>query len=174
LTYRRKLKMNTQLAFAFGMLTMTAVAMLAAIVVGLVKAFKNSRQITSISNELGTFIHRVENSTSLDDFAREINHRVDIEIKEVNLNAHSRMDAINHRIDDEVRDINGELNEMRKNADSRFDKTEHRLQSQLDTVYDRIDYIEELLKSNGITTTNVKPLTIKDVEKVTSKQIIKG
>jgi hypothetical protein len=84
------------------------------------------------------------------------------------------MDAINHRIDDEVRDIHGELNEMRKNADSRFDKTEYRLQSQLDTVYDRIDYIEELLKSNGITTTNVKPLTIKDVEKATSKQIIKG
>jgi methyl-accepting chemotaxis protein len=162
--------MNTQLAFAFGMLAMTAIVMLVAIVVGIVKAFKNSNQIDTISNELTSFMDKVRNSPALDDLSKEFQN----EIKEVNLNAHSRMDAINHRIDDEVRDINSELNDMRRQSDSRFDKTGDRISSQLNMVYDRIDYIEELLKSNGITTTNVKPITIKDIEKVTGKHIIKG
>lgn len=53
--------MNTQLAFAFGMLTMIAIAMLAAIVVGIVKVLKLEKQhkeLDRASSREIEFVHK--------------------------------------------------------------------------------------------------------------------
>lgn len=144
--------MNTQLAFAFGMLTMVALTMLVAIVIGLVKAVRQGKQIEALNHELSDFIARVERSPALTDLDREINLR----------------------IDNDVQHIHNRINDVQSTTDSRFDKTENRIAQRLDSMYDRIDYIEELLKANGITTTLVKPLTAREIEKHTGKQILKG
>lgn len=150
--------MNTQLAFAFGMLTMVAIIMLVTIIVGMVKAIRQAKQINSLGQELSNFMDRVLNSTALDELAREMNNRVDM---------------VHRRVDETEQNIHRRIDEMHSYTDSRFDKTENRISMKLDSIYDRIDYIEELLKANGITTTLVKPLTIKDIEKQTKKQLLK-
>jgi len=53
--------MNTQLAFAFGMLAMVAIIMIAAIVVGIVKVIKLEKQLKELdraSSKEAEFIHR--------------------------------------------------------------------------------------------------------------------
>ena len=143
--------MNAQLAFAFGMLTMVALTMLVAIVIGLVKAVRQGKQIEALNHELSNFIGRVERSPALSDLDREINLR----------------------IDNDVQHIHNRINDVQSTTDSRFDKTESKQTQRIVSIYDRIDYIEELLKANGITTTAVKPLTIRDIEKHTGKQLLK-
>ena len=49
--------MNTQLAFAFGVLAMIAIIMMAAIVVGIVKVIKHDNQFRNLREEIG-HIHR--------------------------------------------------------------------------------------------------------------------
>lgn len=49
--------MNTQLAFAFGILAMIAIIMMAAIVVGIVKVIRHDKQFRNLHEEIG-HIHR--------------------------------------------------------------------------------------------------------------------
>lgn len=49
--------MNTQLAFAFGILSMIAITMLVAIVVGIVKVVKHDKEFKNTKEETG-YIHR--------------------------------------------------------------------------------------------------------------------
>jgi hypothetical protein len=49
--------MNTQLAFAFGMLAMVAIIMIAAIVVGLLKVYRHDKEFKNVQGEFG-HIHR--------------------------------------------------------------------------------------------------------------------
>jgi len=49
--------MNTQLAFAFGMLAMVAIIMIAAIVVGMVKVIRHDKERKNVQDEIG-HIHR--------------------------------------------------------------------------------------------------------------------
>jgi hypothetical protein len=49
--------MNTQLAFAFGMLAMVAIIMIVAIVVGIVKVIRHDKEFKNIQGEIG-HIHR--------------------------------------------------------------------------------------------------------------------
>jgi predicted PurR-regulated permease PerM len=155
--------MNTQLAFAFGMLTMVAIIMLVTIIIGMVKAIRHAEQINSLNQQLSNFMDRVLGSTALDELAKEINNRIENELIQVHRCIDETDKLVMHRFD-----------EIQSYTDSRFDKTENRISTKLDSIYNRIDYIEELLKANGITTTMVKPLTIKDIEKhQRNKQLLK-
>ena len=49
--------MNTQLAFAFGVLAMIAIIMIAAIVVGMVKVIRHDKERKNVQDEIG-HIHR--------------------------------------------------------------------------------------------------------------------
>ena len=49
--------MNTQLAFAFGMLAMIAIIMIVTIVVGLLKVYRHDKEFKSTKEEAG-YIHR--------------------------------------------------------------------------------------------------------------------
>jgi ribosome recycling factor len=62
--------MDTQLAFAFGMLAMIAITMMVVLVVGMVKVFRITKQIRSIEQELSN-IH-VELSNTRRDIYNEI------------------------------------------------------------------------------------------------------
>ena len=62
--------MDTQLAFAFGILAMVAIIMIVTIVVGMVKVLKHSKQIRSIEQEL-SHLH-VELSNTRRDLYNEI------------------------------------------------------------------------------------------------------
>ena len=86
--------MNAQLAFAFGMLTMVALTMLVAIVIGLVKAVRQGKQIDTLNYNLSDFIARVERSPALDDLNREINLRIDSVEKHFTSQLDSRLDKL--------------------------------------------------------------------------------
>jgi hypothetical protein len=110
--------MNTQLAFAFGMLAMIAITLVVVVVGGIVKVIRQAKQIDGLNHELSDFIGRVERSPALDDLAREINHRVDNEVKEIHL-----------RIDKWDEEFDRGVGELRSYTDSRFDKFENKITS---------------------------------------------
>jgi hypothetical protein len=57
--------MNTQLAFAFGMLAMVAITMLVVLVVGMVKVIRHSKDFKNVQEEIGR-IHRHITETERD------------------------------------------------------------------------------------------------------------
>jgi predicted PurR-regulated permease PerM len=70
--------MNTQLAFAFGMLAMVVIIMIVAIVVGMVKVIKQQRKITSLEKWIdNTNLHAERNregiERAIEDIYRKIN-----------------------------------------------------------------------------------------------------
>lgn len=86
--------MNTQLAFAFGMLTMVAITMLVVIVIGMVKVIKQGKLIRSLE----TWISGTNDS---------IAHNI------------STLERV---ISDEVAILNRRIDEVYPHMDSRFDK----------------------------------------------------
>jgi hypothetical protein len=86
---------------------------------------------------------------------------------------HHTIDDANKELNDRADGLHRRIDDTQSQIDSRFDKTEHKANHRLDLIYNRIEYAEEILKANGITTTMVKPLTDKDVETFTKKQILK-
>lgn len=95
---KEKLNMNTQLAFAFGILAMIAIIMIVVIVVGIVKVIRHDKQFKNIKEEIG-FIHR-----HISDTERNLYQ----EINQVRLNI--------EKYTDEVR------RELQAYTDSRIDK----------------------------------------------------
>ena len=65
--------MNTQLAFAFGMLAMVAITMLVVLVVGIVKVIRHDKQFKNTKEEAG-YIHRHISETERQIF-EEINQQ---------------------------------------------------------------------------------------------------
>jgi predicted histidine transporter YuiF (NhaC family) len=57
--------MNTQLAFAFGMLAMIAIGMIIVIVVGMVKVYRHDKEFKNVQEEIG-HIHRHITETERD------------------------------------------------------------------------------------------------------------
>ena len=113
--------MNTQLAFAFGMLAMTAITMLVVLVVGVVKVIKLGKQVDNIKREL-------EHTNT------NIHHRIDEECRSIHASievVHSRISElhsiVDRRIVDEVKSIVYEIEEVRRITDSRFDKLQNKL-----------------------------------------------
>lgn len=128
--------MNTQLAFAFGMLTMVAVSMLVVIVVGMVKVIRLARKVQHIQSELDRTVthiyHKIEQDSA----------------------------GLHGRVDNEVRSLVEEVHNMQRYIDSRFDKFENRIKSMpakpiesaepdmtaLDTVIEKTKNKKQLLK----------------------------
>ena len=90
--------MNTQLAFAFGVLAMVAIIMLAAIVVGIVKVIRHDRQFRNYNNEVNDCHRHIS----------EVERHVYQEINQTRTNF--------ERITDEL------LRESQAYTDSRIDK----------------------------------------------------
>jgi 5'-deoxynucleotidase YfbR-like HD superfamily hydrolase len=111
--------MNTQLAFAFGMLAMVAIMMLAAIVVGIVKVIKLEKQLKELDRATSKeteFVHR---------HITDIERAIYSELKEYR----DRFDQFVHRVEtstalDEVyKQIEETKRELQAYTDSRFDKS---------------------------------------------------
>ena len=115
--------MNTQLAFAFGMLAMIAIGMLVVIVVGMVKVIKLAKQVHYIQSELDKIVthihHRIEQESA------GVHRRFD----EMHSIVDRRFDDTHGRIDDEVRSLIEEVHNTQRHIDSRFDKFENRIKS---------------------------------------------
>lgn len=115
--------MNTQLAFAFGMLTMVAISMLVVIVLGMVKVMKLAKQVQYIQSELDRTVthiyHRIEQESA------GVHRRFD----EVHSIVDRRFDDTHGRVDNEVRSLVEEVHNMQRYIDSRFDKFENRIKS---------------------------------------------
>jgi hypothetical protein len=90
--------MNTQLAFAFGMLAMVAIIMIAAIVVGMVKVIRHDKERKNVQDEIG-HIHR-----HISDTERNIYH----EINQIRINLDNYSDELRR--------------ELQAYTDSRIDK----------------------------------------------------
>lgn len=95
--------MNTQLAFAFGVLAVIAIIMLVAIVVGIVKVIRHDKQFRNLHEEIG-HIHR---------HFTEVERGLYLEIDQVKKNF--------DRYTEEVR------KETQAYTDSRVDKLEQKL-----------------------------------------------
>jgi len=91
--------MNTQLAFAFGMLAMVAIIMIVAIVVGIVKVIRHDKEFKNIQGEVG-HIHR---------------HITDTE-----RNIYSEISETRNRFGQHIDELKRELQAY---TDSRIDKT---------------------------------------------------
>ena len=91
--------MNTQLAFAFGILSMIAITMLVVIVVGIVKVIRHDRQFRNYNNEVNDCHRHIS----------EVERHVYQEINQTRTNF--------ERITDEL------LRESQAYTDSRIDKT---------------------------------------------------
>tara|TARA_R110000868_G_scaffold192839_7_gene437434 strand:+ start:676 stop:1059 length:384 start_codon:yes stop_codon:yes gene_type:complete len=103
---KEKQNMNTQLAFAFGMLAMIAIGMIIVIVVGMVKVYRQGNTITSLEKW----------------------------IDNTNLSADQNMQVLERRISEEVRSLldeiavlNRDVSEVYSTMDSRFDKFEDKI-----------------------------------------------
>jgi len=102
--------MNTQLAFAFGMLAMIAITMLVVLVVGIVKVHRQGNAITSLEKWIDN------TNLSADQNMQVLEQRISNEVEH-----------LNKRMDDEHRNINYEIDDTRKLMDSRFDKFEDKI-----------------------------------------------
>jgi biopolymer transport protein ExbB/TolQ len=94
--------MNTQLAFAFGMLAMTAIIMIVAIVVGMLKVIKLQKQIQDLEQSAGREIELLHRHTS-----------------DVERNIYSELNEIRRRFDEYTDNLRRELQAY---TDSRIDK----------------------------------------------------
>ena len=97
--------MNTQLAFAFGMLTVISIGMIIGVIVGLVKVYRLEAKQKETTKEIYDSIERVWQH-----------------LNQVETN-------LNRRVDEAERNIGDELNDIRRNIDSRFDKFENKIKT---------------------------------------------
>jgi len=106
--------MTTQLAFAFGMLTVVSIAMVVGIIVSLLKAYK----LKSEMKDVISYTQKVTDNTDrrLDDIFRELNSSVNA----TGENAHIRMDSI-------YTDMEKRFDDLYRHVDSRFDKFENKI-----------------------------------------------
>ena len=125
--------MNTQLAFAFGMLAMVAITMLVVLVVGMVKVIRHSKDFKNVQEEIG-HIHR--HITEI-----ERNFQTSLTIKQNRFEQYT--DDVHKRIDDEVRIINDEIHNTRRHVDSRFDKFENKIMTKVEPDMAAIDLVIE-------------------------------
>jgi len=95
--------MNTQLAFAFGMLSMVAITMLVAIVIGMVKVIKLTKQIKNLEHVLENQIELISRHSS------DVERNVYGDLHETRRNFDERLDNL-HR-------------ELTAYTDSRIDKS---------------------------------------------------
>jgi len=91
--------MNTQLAFAFGMLAMIAIIMMIVIIVGIVKVLKQQDKITSLEKWIN------DTNRLMEDNRQELERR----------------------ITEEVRILADEIGHVHRVIDSRFDKFEDKI-----------------------------------------------
>jgi cobalamin biosynthesis protein CbiD len=111
--------MNTQLAFAFGMLAMVAITMLVVLVVGMVKVIRHEAGFRNIHNEIND-CHRHISDTERNFYSELNEFKRRVESSPV-------IDDVHRRIDDEIRNIVEEIHNIRKHVDSRFDKFENKI-----------------------------------------------
>tara|TARA_R110000868_G_scaffold83729_3_gene236496 strand:- start:310 stop:666 length:357 start_codon:yes stop_codon:yes gene_type:complete len=118
--------MNTQLAFAFGMLAMVAITMLVVIVVGMVKVHRQGNAITSLEKW----------------------------IDNTNQSADQNMQVLERRISEEVQslltavaEVHQRIGETYSVMDSRFDKFENKIKLQNNIDDDVIKIKRQLIKS---------------------------
>ena len=90
------------LSFAFGMLTVVAVMLVAVVVVGIVKILKMQKEI----NSLERWISNTEDS--------------------VNARMNQEIERINNVINDDRRELNLRIDSIMSYTDSRFDKMENK------------------------------------------------
>jgi len=97
------------LSFAFGMLAMIAVALVTAVVVGMVKVLKMKKDIVL----LGQWMERSDDS---------LNRRISNEAENHNKN----LKEVYRVIEDDRRELNQRIDEVYRYTDSRFDKMENK------------------------------------------------
>jgi predicted PurR-regulated permease PerM len=103
---KEKYIMNTQLAFAFGMLAMSAIIIIGIIIVGMVKVIRQGNTITSLEKWIDS----------------------------TNISADNNMQVLERRISEEVRELSNEIavvhqriSEIYSVMDSRFDKFQDKI-----------------------------------------------
>ena len=141
--------MTTQLAFAFGMLTVVSIAMVIGIVVSLVKAFKLKSEVSNLTSHLEQVIQNIDrriddvinnNGRIIDEVTSNIDRRIDDVIRELSqtidqndINAHQRNDDIirelNHKIDQNDMNVHQRIDDTHRIIDSRFDKVQNKIVS---------------------------------------------
>ena len=99
--------MNTQLAFAFGMLAMVAIIMIVAIVVGMVKVIKLQKHIQNLEQSVGREI--------------ELMHRHSSDVERT---LYGEINETRRRFDEYTDNLRRELQAY---TDSRIDKLEQKL-----------------------------------------------
>ena len=99
--------MNTQLAFAFGMLAMVAITMLVVIVVGMVKVIKLAKQLENLEQQVGREVELIHRHAS-----------------DVERNMYSEIHDVRRHFDKYTDDLRRELMGY---TDSRFDKVQSKI-----------------------------------------------
>ena len=115
--------MNTQLAFAFGMLAMVAITMLVVLVVGMVKVIRLANKLENLEQTISREVELIHRHAS------DVERNFYSELNEFKRRVESSpvIDDVHRRIDDEIRNIVEEIHNIRKHVDSRFDKFENKI-----------------------------------------------
>ena len=121
--------MNTQLAFAFGMLVVVFIAMAIGITISLVKAYRLEKTIRDIIDSVNTTHRRID----------EAERHVSIEIDRITSDIHRRIDETN-------RNFNNDDDELRRMIDSRFDKFENKIKGKSEPAEEKTKE-KQLIKS---------------------------
>jgi len=100
--------MNTQLAFAFGMLAMVAITMLVVIVVGMVKVIRLANKLENLEQTVGREVELIHRQTS-----------------DVERNMYSEIHNVRNNIDKYTEDLRRECMAY---TDSRVDKVQNKKQ----------------------------------------------
>ena len=143
--------MNTQLAFAFGMLTMVAISMLVVIVLGMVKVMKLAKQVQYIQSELDRTVthiyHRIEEQSSQTHIKFDnIERYLDGTVNRINDRFDETITNCNRRIDEEARNLMDEIHNRQRHVDSRFDKFENRIMTKVEPDMTALDVVIEKTK----------------------------
>jgi division protein CdvB (Snf7/Vps24/ESCRT-III family) len=116
-----------------------------AVVVGLLKAIKQSKKIDSVVQELQHLTGRIERSTALDDLSKELNHRLD----SILLEKERELERLYHHIDElskesksalnyNVEELHRKLREVEEHSHRRMDDILSQLDSRLDKLETRL------------------------------------
>ena len=126
--------MNTQLAFAFGMLAMVAITMLVVIVVGMVKVIRLGNKLENLEQVLGREVEMIHRHSS------DVERNMYSEINDTRKNTDSRFDKMEEC-------FNSETNDIRRNMDSRFDKYEKKIVTAAVDLINLQNNTEEVIKN---------------------------
>jgi biopolymer transport protein ExbB/TolQ len=118
--------MNTQLAFAFGMLAMVAITMLVVIVVGMVKVIKLTKQIENLEQVIGREVEMIHR------------HSSDIE-----RNIYSELSETRRNFDQYSENLKRDCMSY---TDSRFDKFENKIMTKVEPDMTGLDLVIEKTK----------------------------